>query len=165
MATRVITNPDGSVGLEEYTVQETKLETYTRKNGSKGQRTVMTTGSGFGAIYESGVLTETHTIYVKAFDKAGNEAESEKVRFLVMHKPKEDKKKTGMLWPTAPVATDPDRWREIRLAVGSTGAEVQRCRGAGTSGGPGTQSPPQCGVQAVLLNYRSRASLGALSAT
>ncbi len=102
MATRVITNPDGTVGLEEYVVRETKVETYTRKDGTKGQRLVLTTESGFGAILDSGVLTETHTIYVKAFDRAGNEAQSEPVRIRVMHKPKEPKKTSSLLDP--PVA-------------------------------------------------------------
>jgi hypothetical protein len=91
----VITNPDGTMGLEEYLVRETKVETYTREDGTEGQRLVLTTDSGFGAIVESGVLTETHTIYVKAFDGAGNEAQSDPVRILVMHKPKE--KKTSLL--------------------------------------------------------------------
>ena len=50
---------------------------------------MLTTESGFGAIVDSGVLTETHTIKVKAFDRAGNEAESEPVQIRVMHKPKE----------------------------------------------------------------------------
>jgi len=94
-ATRVITNSDGSVGLEEYIVREVKAEPYTRKDGTKGSRIVLTTESGFGAIVDSGVLTETHTIYVKAFDRAGNEAKSEPVRIRVMHKPKE--KKTSLL--------------------------------------------------------------------
>lgn len=115
MATRVITNPDGSVGLEEYVVRETRVESYTRKDGSKGQRIVLTTDTGLGAIYESGVLTETHTIYVKAFDKAGNEMKSEKVRFLVMHKPKESKK-TGALWLPNPAAALTERRQEARLA-------------------------------------------------
>jgi membrane peptidoglycan carboxypeptidase len=94
-ATRVITNPDGTMSIEEYVVREAKPETYTRQDGSEGNRVVLTTESGFGAIYESGVLTETHTIYVKAFDGAGNEAKSEPVRILVMHKPKP--KKTSAL--------------------------------------------------------------------
>jgi len=87
--TRVITNPDGTLALEEYVISETKLERYTRPDGSQGERIILTTESGFGAIYEAGVLTETHRIYVKAFDRAGNEAQSEPVQILVMHKPKE----------------------------------------------------------------------------
>jgi len=123
-ATRVVTNPDGSIGLEEYVQQETKLEEYTRPDGSKGQRIVMTSDSGRGAIYESKVLTETHTIYVKAFDRAGNEAESEKVRILVMHKPKEDKNKTSALWPPSPAVAFVDERREIRVPVGDQGPGV-----------------------------------------
>jgi membrane peptidoglycan carboxypeptidase len=95
-ATRVITNPDGTVSLEEYVVREVKAESYTRKDGTKGSHVVLTTDSGFGAIVESGVLTETHTIYVKAFDRAGNEAKSAPVQIRVMHKPKE--KKTSALF-------------------------------------------------------------------
>jgi membrane peptidoglycan carboxypeptidase len=98
MATRTITNPDGTVNLEEYVVQQTSAEEYTRKDGTKGRRIVLTTDSGFGAISDSGVLTETHTIYVKAFDRAGNEAKSEPVVIRVMHKPKESKK-TSAAWP------------------------------------------------------------------
>ncbi len=109
MATRVITNADGSLTLEEYVERETKVERYKRADGTQGERIVMTTASGYGAIYESGVLTETHTIYVKAFDRAGNETKSEPVRILVMHKPKE--KSTSSLWPTNPVAVIPDERR------------------------------------------------------
>jgi membrane peptidoglycan carboxypeptidase len=105
-ATRVITNPDGTMGLEEYVIRETKLEDYTRPNDSEGQRLILTTDSGFGALYESGVLTETHRIQVKAFDRAGNEAESEPVQILVMHKPKE--KKTSALWDEPAVAVVDD---------------------------------------------------------
>ncbi len=102
MATRVITNPDGTIALEEYVERETKLERYKRADGAQGERIVLTTASGFGAIYESGVLTETHTIYVKAFDRAGNETKSEPVVIRVGHKPKP--KSTGALWPSSPVA-------------------------------------------------------------
>jgi hypothetical protein len=90
-----ITMSDGTIGLEEYIVREVKVEPYTADDGTEKSRIVLTTESGFGSIYESGVLTETHTIYVKAYDRAGNEAKSEPVRFLVMHKPKE--KKTSLL--------------------------------------------------------------------
>lgn len=109
IATRVITNADGTISLEEYVERETKLERYTRADGTQGERIVLTTASGYGAIYESGVLTETHTIYVKAFDRAGNETKSEPVRILVMHKPKETS--TSALWPTNPVAVITDERR------------------------------------------------------
>lgn len=96
-ATRVITNTDGTVTLEEYIVRETKAEEYTLPNGTKGRRIVLTTDSGFGAISDSGTLTETHRIEVKAFDRAGNEATSEPVTIRVMHKPKEPKKTSGRI--------------------------------------------------------------------
>jgi membrane peptidoglycan carboxypeptidase len=99
--TRVITYPDGTIGLEEYLVSETKLEKYTRPDGTEGERLVMISDSGFGALYEAGVLTETHKIVVKAFDRAGNQAESEPVRILVMHKPKE--KTVSFGFPSLPV--------------------------------------------------------------
>lgn len=107
-ATRVITNADGTIGLVEYIVRQTKLEDYARKDGTKGQRLVLTTESGLGAIYDSGVLTETHTIKVKAFDRAGNEAESEPVQIRVMHKPKE--KKTSWRQPDAVDRLVASRW-------------------------------------------------------
>ena len=111
-ATRVITNPDGTVGLEELILRQTQAEEYTRRDGTKGRRIVLTTGSGFGAIYDSGTLTETHTIYVKAFDRAGNETKSEPVIIRVMHKPK-SAQKTSAAWPAAPAAlAPPGRSRE-----------------------------------------------------
>jgi len=115
MATRVITNPDGTLKTEDYVARETKVEEYTRPDGSKGERLVLITDTGPGAIYDSGVLTETHRITVKAFDRAGNEAESKPVQILVMHKPKE--KKVGMLWPEG-AALAPDERRRMEEATG-----------------------------------------------
>jgi hypothetical protein len=105
-ATRVITAADGTVGLEEYVVRETRAEEYTRRDGTKGRRIVLTTGSGFGAISDSGTLTETHTIFVKAVDRAGNETKSEPVIIRVSHKPKSPAP-TSAVWPAAPVASAP----------------------------------------------------------
>jgi len=116
MATRVITNPDGSLSTEEYVARETKVENYTRPDGTKGERLVLVTDTGPGAIYDSGVLTETHRITVKAFDRAGNEAESKPVQILVMHKPKE--KKTGMLWPESAAVAGLDKRRRMEEATG-----------------------------------------------
>lgn len=46
---------------------------------------------GFAAIRTSeGVYFESHVFKVKAFDRAGNEAESEEVRVYVRHKPREE---------------------------------------------------------------------------
>jgi membrane peptidoglycan carboxypeptidase len=95
-STRAITSPDGTVRTEEYVARETRVEEYTRPDGTKGQRLVMTTASGFGAIVDSGIVTETHRITVKAFDRAGNEKESEPVYIRVMRKPKP--KPTSYLW-------------------------------------------------------------------
>jgi hypothetical protein len=89
MASRTITNPDGTTFQEEYVQSETRAETITRKDGSKVQRVVQYNSDGSGAYVDGKDLYEFHTIYVKAYDKAGNEAESEKVRILVRHKPKD----------------------------------------------------------------------------
>ena len=123
-ATRVITNPDGTVNLEEYVVRQTTTEEYTRKDGTKGRRIVLTTNSGFGAIADSGVLTETHRIHVVAFDRAGNEATSKPVTIRVMHKPKEPKK-TSFALPGSPVAIvrpDAGERRNIAQPISATPA-------------------------------------------
>jgi membrane peptidoglycan carboxypeptidase len=91
MATRAITNTDGTVIQEEYVQSEARVETITRKDGTKVQRVVQYNDGGSGAYMDGKDLFEFHTVYVKAYDKAGNEAESEKVRILVRHKPKEVK--------------------------------------------------------------------------
>jgi membrane peptidoglycan carboxypeptidase len=91
MATRTITNTDGTVIQEEYVQSEARVETITRKDGTKVQRVVQYNDGGSGAYMDGKDLFEFHTVYVKAYDKAGNEAESEKVRILVRHKPKEAK--------------------------------------------------------------------------
>ncbi len=91
MATRTITNTDGTVIQEEYVQSEARVETITRKDGTKVQRVVQYNNNGSGAFMDGKDLFEFHTVYVKAYDKAGNEAESEKVRILVRHKPKEAK--------------------------------------------------------------------------
>lgn len=97
METRPITMPDGSWATEQVTVTwvevspDTKTVTQTWENGMM----VIASGS---------VITESHLVHVVAFDAAGNETESEKVRFYVIHKPKKEEKKvddeTGALWPT-----------------------------------------------------------------
>ena len=108
-STRTITHPDGTVTEKPVLVRETKVEEYTRLDGTKGKRYVLLSEVAPGAILEdTGILTETHTIYVRAFDRAGNWAESETVRILVGHKPKE--KKTSELWSEiSPVAVDERR--------------------------------------------------------
>ncbi len=54
-----------------------------RASGSSGPPAAASAPSWIRAM-----LTETHTIYVKAFDRAGNETESEPVIIRVRHKPK-----------------------------------------------------------------------------
>jgi hypothetical protein len=79
-----ITNPDGSWTTEVVTVTwmevNTATNTFTQtwENGAM----VISTTQGY---------TESHVVHVVAFDAAGNETESEKVRFYVIHKPKEEK--------------------------------------------------------------------------
>lgn len=106
MGTRTITNSDGSLATEEYLLSETKVEQYTRPDGSKGQRVVRASETGAGAIFEAGVLTETHHIMVKAYDRAGNEADSKPVLILVMHRPKDS---TSFVAPGPATALAPSR--------------------------------------------------------
>jgi hypothetical protein len=99
--TRPITMPDGSMGTEVVTVTwvhvntETKTITQTWESG----RMIISSTHGY---------TESHVVHVVAYDAAGNKIESEKVRFYVIHKPKEkeeEKEETGAIW-----------WREEELA-------------------------------------------------
>jgi hypothetical protein len=110
--TRQITNPDGTVTEKLVLVNETKVEEYTRADGTKGKQYVLLSEVQPGAILEdTGILTETHTIFVRAYDRAGNWAESATVRILVGHKPKE--KKTSEFWPeVAPMVRLDERWRD-----------------------------------------------------
>ncbi len=94
-AMRPVTNPDGTVSLQEVVVEETKVEQYTRPDGTTAERTIWISESGRGVIVEGDVISETHTIKVKAFDRAGNEAESKPIQIIVGHKPKPEK--TGWL--------------------------------------------------------------------
>jgi len=87
--TRMITNPDGSVQPVEVIVSQVTEE--------PGGRLVQQFANGMTIISDTGGYTETHQIYVIAFDKAGNRTESEKVRIRVTHKPKPKEKPTA-LW-------------------------------------------------------------------
>lgn len=87
--TEVITNPDGTVTTQQVVDRETKTETYTKPDGTTDRRVVIMTGGGAGATVMDGKLHEIHTIWVKAFDKAGNEIKSSPVRIFVKHKDKE----------------------------------------------------------------------------
>jgi penicillin-binding protein 1C len=96
--TRPITMPDGSWATEQVTVTwvevspDRKVVTQTWENG------MMVINSG-------DAITESHVVHVIAFDAAGNETESEKVRFYIIHKPKEEDKEekgtdddSGAMW-------------------------------------------------------------------
>lgn len=99
-ALRPITNPDGTISVQEVVVEETKVEKYKRPDGATAERTIWISESGRGVIIEGDVISETHTIKVKAFDRAGNEVESKPVQIIVGHKPKPAK--TSWLESIAP---------------------------------------------------------------
>ena len=64
-----------------------------------GKTVTQTWESGFMIIASSGNYTESHQVHVVAYDAAGNETESEPVRFFVIHKPKEDETKDSGALP------------------------------------------------------------------
>jgi penicillin-binding protein 1C len=112
--TQVITNPDGTVTTEEVMVHWVDIS-------ADGKTVTETFKSGFMAIAHGGVLTESHAVHVVAYDAAGNETESEKVRFYVIHEPEEEKEEggeTGALWwqPEQLAALLPDP-REVAFRV------------------------------------------------
>jgi hypothetical protein len=99
--TRVITNPDGTTATEEVMVHWVEVS-------GDGKTITETWESGFMVIAHGDVLTESHAVHVVAFDAAGNETESEKVRFYVIHKPKEEEEEgTGALW------WQPEQWAAL----------------------------------------------------
>jgi penicillin-binding protein 1C len=91
--TRPITNPDGSWGTEVVTVTWVEVS-------ADGETITQTWESGFMAIASTGGYTESHLVHVIAYDAAGNQTESEAVRFYVIHKPEEEEEEgeTGALW-------------------------------------------------------------------
>ncbi len=91
--TRPITNPDGSWSTEVVTVTWVEVSTATKTITQTWENGMMVISSTHG-------YTESHLVHVVAFDAAGNETESEKVRFYIIHKPKEKKKEgeTGAIW-------------------------------------------------------------------
>ncbi len=99
--TRPITNPDGTWGTEVVTVTWVEV--------SADRETVTQTwDSGFQVVAHGDVLTESHLVHVIAYDAAGNQTESEPVRFYVIHKPEEEEEgETGAIW----------RWEEDLLAT------------------------------------------------
>jgi hypothetical protein len=112
--TRVVTNPDGSWSTEVVTVTWVEVS-------DDGQTITQTWESGFTVISSSHGYTESHLVHVIAFDAAGNEIESEKIHFLVIHEPEEEEETppaTGGIW-----RRDWDRlaltWRWARAVVWS----------------------------------------------
>ncbi|NOZ07035.1 MAG: PBP1A family penicillin-binding protein [Chloroflexi bacterium] len=88
--TKMITNPDGSTQPVEVIVSQVTEE--------PGGRLVQQFANGRTIISDTGGYTETHHIYVIAFDKAGNQTKSEEVRIQVTHKPKPKENNPTALW-------------------------------------------------------------------
>jgi hypothetical protein len=92
--TRVITNPDGSWSTEVVTVTWVEVS-------DDGKTITQTWESGFMVVSSSHGYTESHAVHVVVFDAAGNETESEKMRFFVIHEPEEEEETppaTGAIW-------------------------------------------------------------------
>ncbi|MGD9049788.1 MAG: transglycosylase domain-containing protein, partial [Anaerolineae bacterium] len=86
--TRVITNPDGSWSTEAVTVTWVEAS-------ADGKTITQTWETGFMVVSSTHGYTESHLVHVIAYDAAGNETESERVRFEIIHKPKEEEEKEG----------------------------------------------------------------------
>jgi penicillin-binding protein 1C len=108
--TKTITNPDGTISTIPITVTWVEVS-------PDGKTITQTWDAGTMVISSTHGYTESHVVKVIAYDAAGNKTESEKVRFYVIHKPKE-KKVSGLhdIWGPgeALAATLEDRWRESR---------------------------------------------------
>ena len=92
--TRTITNPDGTWSTEPVTVTWVEVS-------PDGKTITQTWESGFMIISSTHGYTESHAVHIIAYDAAGNETESEKVYFSVIHEPKEEEKEkeeTGAIW-------------------------------------------------------------------
>jgi hypothetical protein len=93
--TRTITNPDGSWFTEVVTVTWVEVSTTTNAITQTWENGMMVIASGE-------TITESHVVHVVAIDAAGNQTESEKVRFYIIHKPEEKEEEeageTGAIW-------------------------------------------------------------------
>jgi hypothetical protein len=103
-ATEVITHPDGSLGTQVVTV----TEVITGEDGLIMQ----VWANGMTIISDTHGYTETHTVHAVAYDAAGNETESEKVRVQVIHRPEEEAR-SSTAPPLAPVAWRDERRRNL----------------------------------------------------
>jgi hypothetical protein len=91
--TRTITNPDGSWATEVVTVTWVEV--------SEDRKTITQTWeSGFMVVSSTHGYTESHLVHVIAYDAAGNETESDPVRFYIIHEPEEEEEggEAGALW-------------------------------------------------------------------
>jgi penicillin-binding protein 1C len=111
--TRPITNPDGSWSTEQVTVTWVEVS-------ADGETVTQTWENGMMVIAKGDIITESHVVHVIAFDAAGNKTESDKVRFYVIHKPKEEEKpeETGFLWRRDPLPLDQRRHEVTSVAWG-----------------------------------------------
>ncbi|MFC2036750.1 penicillin-binding protein [Chloroflexota bacterium] len=83
-----ITNPDGAWATEVVTVTWVEVNTDT-------QTITQTWETGQMVISSTHGYTESHVVHVIAYDAAGNKTESERVRFYIIHKPKEKDENEG----------------------------------------------------------------------
>jgi len=110
--TRVITNPDGTVGLGEVRVSEV----ITEADG----RLVWWFEDGHTIISDTHGYTETHVIQVKAYDAAGNVSESDEIRIFVVHEEEEE----AAAWrPAVAYLGNAGKRRETRETKGFRGWE------------------------------------------
>jgi len=112
----LITLPEGSWITEVVTLTVVQVNTETKT-------ITQTWASGRMIISSTHGYTESHVVHIIAYDAAGNEMESEKVRFYIIHKPKEKEKEkgdegeTGALW-----------WWEEDVLAALTGRELAAWR-------------------------------------
>jgi penicillin-binding protein 1C len=110
--TRTITNPDGSWTTEQVTVTWVEVS-------EDGEAITQTWETGYMVISRGELYTESHVVHIIAYDAAGNEVESDKVRFFIIHRPEEEEEeKEGEEEPGAFWWQDPLRlvsWRDRAL--------------------------------------------------
>lgn len=90
MGTEVITNTDGTTTTQEIVVSEVVVD-------PQG-RIIQRFHSGMSAIVAAGKYTETHQIYIEAFDSAGNSTKTDPITILVTHKEKKKATAAPLSW-------------------------------------------------------------------
>ncbi|HEY6042471.1 MAG TPA: Ig-like domain-containing protein, partial [Anaerolineae bacterium] len=88
---------------KEYKEGDTITKTLTAPVVKRKRAASLDYTNGYSALLDlnnpaTAAFTETHTIWVRAFDAAGNSADSKKLKFFVSHKPPDEKKPTGLEW-------------------------------------------------------------------